>query len=917
MSEPGLAAADAPAATVRPPRALRACVERAKPSREQVRSLVAGSGLFGRFGYLVLTQGVVLVLGLAYWTTTTRLVPAHSVGVSAAAVSVAALLSALGVLGIGSLLLVELRTVPKEAHHAVVSTAILVAAAAALVLALLTWAASPLLGHSLSELGRSPVDASLFVVGTVMTTMAGLLDSVAIGLRKGPAQLVRNGTASALRLVLIVLVVFALGARDTTGLLIAWAVSLSISLLLCPRLLGLARPETGRTTLAQRWEIIWELKGAALRHHALNLAITSVTFFLPFLAALFLLPRDFAYFSVAQLVASMVLLVPALLAMSLFAEASDDVSSLQYHVRRTLPFGLACCAAALVVIEPAAPLLLGVFGRDYAEHGTDILRILLLAGIPYVIKDHFVAIRRAQRKLTSAAKVVSLATCLEAAAAAVGAALFGVLGLCGFWVAATMLEALYFAPVVWSVARGEHAHVEVVPDIQLGHVASEPRPAPDPVPAATSPEGRAAARPDTATRDPTTHIRARPVARDQHRIGSRGGRKPHGKGADMSETALVVEARRIGEEVADLCADEVDREARFPIETVTELRKSGLSGALVPAEWGGVGAGLGEISQTVSVIAQHCASSALVLAMHHIQVAMLVRHASPAAQEALLPQVAAGELLLANANSEVGLGGNRRTSICALEPTETGYRIEKEAATVSYGEYADGVLATARRSPDSLPNDQVLAICLPPDLQLEPRGEWDTLGLRGTCSRPCLLLADIPDEMVIHDYADVFMRTSLPVSSVLLSSVWLGLAEAGGRQAHAAVRSQARKSRQVSPDAPAPISALRLAELSVVLHQLREVVAAGAADYERNKDTEAVDTFAFSSRMDNLKLTSTTLVLDIVQRAMLICGLPGFANRSPVSMARILRDAAAAPLMVNNDRALQAAAELLLIRKEL
>jgi acyl-CoA dehydrogenase len=94
-------------------------------------------------------------------------------------------------------------------------------------------------------------------------------------------------------------------------------------------------------------------------------------------------------------------------------------------------------------------------------------------------------------------------------------------------------------------------------------------------------------------------------------------------------------------------------------------------------------------------------------------------------------------------------------------------------------------------------------------------------------------------------------------------------------------------------------------------------VAAGAADYERNKDTEAVDTFAFSSRMDNLKLTSTTLVLDIVQRAMLICGLPGFANRSPVSMARILRDAAAAPLMVNNDRALQAAAELLLIRKEL
>jgi len=96
-----------------------------------------------------------------------------------------------------------------------------------------------------------------------------------------------------------------------------------------------------------------------------------------------------------------------------------------------------------------------------------------------------------------------------------------------------------------------------------------------------------------------------------------------------------------------------------------------------------------------------------------------------------------------------------------------------------------------------------------PDLQLEPRGEWDTLGLRGTCSRPCLLLADIPDEMVIHDYADVFMRTSLPVSSVLLSSVMVGAGEAGARRTP-----RSAPGPQEPPgvaDAPAPISALRLA----------------------------------------------------------------------------------------------------------
>jgi acyl-CoA dehydrogenase len=380
---------------------------------------------------------------------------------------------------------------------------------------------------------------------------------------------------------------------------------------------------------------------------------------------------------------------------------------------------------------------------------------------------------------------------------------------------------------------------------------------------------------------------------------------------------LLAAARQIGEDVAARWAADVDAEARFPGETVAELRRSGLLGALVPPEWGGPGLSLEETSAMVVAIAEHCASSGLILAMHHIQVASLVRHATEPALDRLLPSVVAGDLLLANANSEIGLGGERRTSLCALETTGEGFRIEKQASTVSYGEYADGILATARRTPDSQGNDQVMVVCLPPSLRLEPTGDWDTIGLRGTCSRPALLVADVPADLVISDYADVFMRTSLPASAVLLSSVWLGLGESAGRRAHTSVRSQARSNRESSTTTASPTAALRLAELGVFLHQLREVVAGGAIRYDLDKDTPEVETLRFSSRMDNLKLSSSTLVLEIVQRAMAICGLTGYKNQSSVSMSRIMRDAAAAPLMVNNDRALQAMAQTLLVRKEL
>jgi acyl-CoA dehydrogenase len=384
----------------------------------------------------------------------------------------------------------------------------------------------------------------------------------------------------------------------------------------------------------------------------------------------------------------------------------------------------------------------------------------------------------------------------------------------------------------------------------------------------------------------------------------------------MHRSAVVAEARRISEQVAEKWAVEVDSDARFPAETVAELRSSGLLGSLVPPMWGGPGASMDEVAESVTAIAEHCASSGLILAMHQIQIACLVRHGSRELLAELMPMIVAGDLLLANANSEVGLGGERRSSICALEPTDTGFRIEKNAATVSFGEHADGILATARSRPDSQANDQVMAICLPPALTTTTTGDWDTLGLRGTCSRPCVLVAEVPAAMVLEDYAAVFARTSLPASAILLSAVWLGLAEAAAKRAHTSVRAQGRTLRKITAAAMPP-AALRLAELGVLLHQLREVVAGGAAAYERVKDSPEVETLQFSSRMDYLKLSSSTLVIPIVQQAMAICGLSGYRNNGAVSMARIMRDAAAAPLMVNNDRALHALAQNLLIRKAL
>lgn len=169
---------------------------------------------------------------------------------------------------------------------------------------------------------------------------------------------------------------------------------------------------------------------------------------------------------------------------------------------------------------------------------------------------------------------------------------------------------------------------------------------------------------------------------------------------------------------------------------------------------------------------------------------------------------------------------------------------------------------------------------------------------------------------MITDYATLFARTSLPVSTILLSSVWWGLAEAAARRAHASVRAAERKARTTGKSGP-PLGGLRLAEMGVKLQQIRDAIAAGAADFEAVKDTEQLETLGFSSRVDNIKLTASTLVIDVVMSALQICGLGGYKNNTPTSMGRLVRDAVAAPLMVSNDRALFAMAQSLLVRKEM
>jgi acyl-CoA dehydrogenase len=374
-------------------------------------------------------------------------------------------------------------------------------------------------------------------------------------------------------------------------------------------------------------------------------------------------------------------------------------------------------------------------------------------------------------------------------------------------------------------------------------------------------------------------------------------------------TPRLAAACAVGVEIASRHADDVDARARFPAEAFDALKRKRLLGILVPTSAGGDGAGIAEVVEICHELGQRCASTAMIYAMHQIQVACLARHAGDSAWlKTFLKRVADEQLLLASATSEAGVGGDVRSSICAIEQHNGRFILAKEATVISYGAESDGILVTARRTPHSPASDQVIVVLPRSGYRLEQESGWDTLGMRGTCSNGYQLTGSGEMAQVIPvPYAEVSAMTMLPVSHLVWSAVWLGIATDAVARARAWVQAQARKR------GGAPASAARLAEATSMLQLMKANVVAALRRYEAALGVEdELATAGFAVAMNNLKIGTSQMAVEVIGQALLVCGLSGYRNDTPYSLGRHLRDAHSAALMVNNDRILANTGSLLM-----
>lgn len=380
---------------------------------------------------------------------------------------------------------------------------------------------------------------------------------------------------------------------------------------------------------------------------------------------------------------------------------------------------------------------------------------------------------------------------------------------------------------------------------------------------------------------------------------------------------LIHEARRIAAEVSSKAASSVDRDARFPTESLSALREAGLLSAAVPASLGGAGCNLRELSEICAAVAGGCGSSGMVLAMHYIQVACIARHhADSPLFTGYLKDLVKNQYLLASMTSEVGTSGETRASICAVERQDGKFTLNKDATTGSYCAHADGILVTARRNAEAPANDQVLVLVKTGDYKLEQSTDWDTLGMRGTCSPGFKLTSSGAEGQVIPgSFADSSAQTMVPYSHVLWAALWWGIAADAYNRAANYVRGEARKK-----PGSVPPTAAKLAEIARASQALRHNWQAIADEFDALGDSaqarEELNSMGWALKFNNLKINASTSAPPIVHQSLQIVGILGYKNNSPFSVGRHYRDLLSASLMISNERINSKSAAMLLVFKD-
>jgi O-antigen/teichoic acid export membrane protein len=357
--------------------------------------------LFQNSVYGIATVAITAVLGYVFWTVAARLYPARDIGLAAAVISAFTLASTLSNLGVGSGLIHRLPTREQSKDWSLtVNAALVVGITAAIVASAVGLVVVPRISPALALVSH-PAYAAAFVLGVVLWTVSTVLDFLFIAERTVKLMLVRNSVFGVVKIVVVVIPVL-LAPATPLGILLAWVLSIALSVSMAVRLV--------RHNLKRHWTPVFagmrtevgSVMGSLIRQHLINLGAYMPMYVFPLLVTARLGVVDNAYAYIGWMIGGTALIVSPTVAASLFAEGARDPTRADHHIRRGMVMMAILMGPPMVALFFLAKIVLGVFGPHYASHSLLLVQLMIVSAIPDAVTNAYVVRLRVTNRLNQA-----------------------------------------------------------------------------------------------------------------------------------------------------------------------------------------------------------------------------------------------------------------------------------------------------------------------------------------------------------------------------------------------------------------------------------------------------------------------------------------------------------------------------------
>ena len=383
------------------------------------------------------------VLGFVFWTIAARGYSTAEVGRASALITSATLLATLSNLSIGSL---YERFLPVAGSNAprIIASGRLVIIGAALLLGL----GFVLLGP-VDSLFMSSWETWLFPLFVAVLGIFAIQDQTLIGLGRSRTVATKNISQSTIKLILVTAFI-----PIATGFAVFWAWVLPAAVIAAwvgvSAIRRTARSMTGPGTLPRPGEIA--------QFYAGSLGITAVGVVVPLIVPLVIVARlgteMNAYFSICWLVVNTAAILLHATSAPFVATAAEPDADLR---SATLRFIALCGGAGVigcVVLFVTAPWILAIMGPQYADEGTDLIRLMALTLPTVSFVTIYTALARVRRKLRLAVGVQGVFGVIVLCGIVFGADQWGIIGVGYVYLAANVaVVILLFVPGLRLIRR--------------------------------------------------------------------------------------------------------------------------------------------------------------------------------------------------------------------------------------------------------------------------------------------------------------------------------------------------------------------------------------------------------------------------------------------------------------------------------